>query len=200
MQFETGNLYHVYNRGNNRQPIFFGEDNYFYFLRKIRQYLLPTCNLLAYTLMPNHSHLLIEANDRTGEDVGNSGIPKSKFSEGIRLLLSSYTKGVNKQQGFTGNLFQQKTKSKLVFDSFKHSISIDYAIACFHYIHQNAFRAKMVERLEDWAYSSFPDFANLRNGTLCNQYRAMEILSMQKEHFLTDSYLAIPEDLINGIW
>jgi len=36
----AGHHYHVFNRGNNRQDIFFERENYLFFLRKIRQYLL----------------------------------------------------------------------------------------------------------------------------------------------------------------
>src|SRR5688572_16910617 len=104
MQFSAGNLYHIYNRGNNRQRIFFNEANYFWFLRKMWLYIIPHCHLLAYTLMPNHFHFLIEADERTERIIPNTAIPKNALSEGIRLLLSSYSKGINKQEGFTGNL------------------------------------------------------------------------------------------------
>jgi REP element-mobilizing transposase RayT len=55
---EAGHFYHVYNRGNNHQPIFFERENYLYFLRLIRQNLVINgVDLAAYCLMPNHYHL-----------------------------------------------------------------------------------------------------------------------------------------------
>jgi len=41
--FRAGEYYHLYNRGHNRQPIFFERENYLFFLRKLRQYLAGGC-------------------------------------------------------------------------------------------------------------------------------------------------------------
>ncbi|MGB3513679.1 MAG: hypothetical protein WBA93_31635 [Microcoleaceae cyanobacterium] len=41
IKFETGSYYHIYNRGKNRQNIFFERENYLYFLRQMRRYLTP---------------------------------------------------------------------------------------------------------------------------------------------------------------
>lgn len=200
MHFTAENLYHIYNRGNNRQRIFFNAGNYHYFLQKMRRYLLPACGLLAYTLMPNHFHFLIEADERTAAIIPNAGIPKSRLSEAIRLLLSSYTKGINKQQGFTGNLIQQKTKLKMVSDITSSGNALPYARACLHYIHQNALRAQLARNLDDWAYSSFPDFAGLRSGTLCNKERVFELFDFTQQRFVEESYAAIPEQYLKMIW
>lgn len=54
MHFEPNAIYHIYNQGNNRQQVFFREENYLYCLRKMRKYLLPYGDLLCYCLMPNH--------------------------------------------------------------------------------------------------------------------------------------------------
>ena len=62
MKFYQGNIYHVYNRGNNSQKIFFEEENYIYFLKKMRRFLLPHCDILAWCLMPNHFHWMINVN------------------------------------------------------------------------------------------------------------------------------------------
>jgi putative transposase len=59
MLFEEGHLYHIYNQGNNRQKIFFSRENYLFFLRKIREYMLPHADVLAWCLMPNHFHLMV---------------------------------------------------------------------------------------------------------------------------------------------
>ncbi|MFO7879648.1 MAG: hypothetical protein R6V52_06410 [Bacteroidales bacterium] len=59
MHFEKGHLYHVYNQGNKRQPIFFERRNYFFFLEKMRTHLLPFGDLIAYCLMPNHFHWMM---------------------------------------------------------------------------------------------------------------------------------------------
>jgi putative transposase len=73
--------YHIYNRGNNKQPIFFKPDNYIFFLKKMRQQLLPVADIIAYCLMPNHFHLIILANEssiRERESFG--GKPMQEFA------------------------------------------------------------------------------------------------------------------------
>ena len=56
--FLPDQYYHFYNRGNNRQGIFFQHDNYLYFIRGMKKYLCPYVDILAYTLMPTHYHIL----------------------------------------------------------------------------------------------------------------------------------------------
>jgi len=46
MIFEVGNLYYVYNQGNNRQKTFFSNDNYLYFLTKMKTHILPHADIL----------------------------------------------------------------------------------------------------------------------------------------------------------
>lgn len=59
MYFESVELYHVYNQGNNRQPIFISRANYLFFLKKMRRQLLRKSHVLAYCLMPNHFHWML---------------------------------------------------------------------------------------------------------------------------------------------
>ena len=59
MYFESNHIYHIYNRGNNSQNIFFTRDNYLFFLEKIRKHILPYADVLAWCLMPNHFHLMV---------------------------------------------------------------------------------------------------------------------------------------------
>jgi len=51
--------YHIYNRGNNRERIFFEADNYLFFLKKIKEYLVPVMDILVYCLMPTHYHVVL---------------------------------------------------------------------------------------------------------------------------------------------
>ena len=54
--------YHIINRGNNHQAIFFGKDNYEFFLESIElaKEKYP-CKIYSFILMPNHIHLLLES-------------------------------------------------------------------------------------------------------------------------------------------
>ena len=197
MNFTAGNIYHIYNRGNNKQRIFFTEHNYIYFLQKARKYITPHCEMLAYVLMPNHFHFLVAADERTEIVLPDLRITRNVLSDGIRQLLSSYTKGINKQEERTGNLIQQKTKSKCVYDASKVN-EHGYADTCFHYIHQNPLRSGLVNKMEDWDYSSYRDFCGLRNGTLCNQKLAYSLLDLQFESIANN--LILNEDLLQNIW
>ena len=58
-----GSYYHIYNRGINRQIIFFNDNNYRYFLRLMDQFITPYVSVLAYALIQNHFHLVIKVNN-----------------------------------------------------------------------------------------------------------------------------------------
>jgi REP element-mobilizing transposase RayT len=56
---QPGKYYHIYNRGINRENIFFETRNYPYFLELYAKYIEPIANTFAYCLMRNHFHLLV---------------------------------------------------------------------------------------------------------------------------------------------
>jgi len=197
MYFEEESTYHIYNRGNDKQRIFFQPKNYIFFLQKIKKYINPNCDMLAYCLMPTHFHFLIQANENTVRTIVKAGQERNTFSEGIRILLSTYTQAINKQERRKGSLFTQNTKAKMLNYS---KGKVDYAFTCFQYIHQNPYRAGLVDKLEDWEYSSFRDYAGFRNGTLCNQKFAHEIINFDKDDFYGQSYAVMDEKKLKFIW
>jgi hypothetical protein len=98
-------------------------------------------------------------------------------------------------------VFRQKTKSKCLTDikivTGMPAAIMNYYIHCFHYIHQNPFRAKLVTNMEDWEFSSFKDYCGLREGTLCNKEMAEKFCGYTPENFIQKSIELIPEDIIN---
>jgi len=56
---EPDTAYHIYNRGNDKQLIFFNNSNYAYFLDKYRAYMTGYWDTYAWVLMENHFHLVI---------------------------------------------------------------------------------------------------------------------------------------------
>ena len=120
------------------------------------------------------------------------------LNRSIAILLSSYTRAINKQERRTGSLFQQKTKAK----SLTGSADPGYPFVCFHYIHQNPLRAKLVKQLEDWEFSSFRDYAGLRNGTLTNKALASQLIDIpnRAEAFYDQSYQVMGDDKVAGIF
>ena len=200
MYFEKNLIYHVYNQGNNKQPIFYERENYLYFLRKMRKYLRPNADILCYCLMPNHFHWLMvpkasglaagTAIKGVAKIAGTSKVPaisnaQQRLTQDIGTLLSSYTKAVNKRQGRSGSLFRGRTKAKNGFiDDFitvdgphKEKLFLpdnDYAIKCFQYIHNNPVKANLVIKSSDWEFSSAKEYEGLRNGTMCNTQLALD--------------------------
>ena len=189
MKFNPENIYHIYNRGNNGQKIFFKDENYLFFLKKLRKELLPFCELLCYCLMPNHFHLMVSVNN----DLDTNNI--NALNNAIGTLLRSYTRAINIQQNRNGSLFQQKTKAKELIDK-SNNTTINYISICGHYIHQNPLRAKLVGDLESWKFSSYLDYAGLRNGSLCNQELFFELTGIRKEEFVKESKAMIPKNIL----
>ncbi|HEX5150408.1 MAG TPA: hypothetical protein VFW07_03105 [Parafilimonas sp.] len=196
MQFQPETIYHIYNRGNRQQTIFFNRDNYIYFLEKVRKYMLPCSDILCWCLMPNHFHFLVNTTEASCTMVEKQNLPVQRLTESIRLLLSSYTKGIQKQQQFKGNLFQQKTKAKPVSGTER-----SYAFIAFNYIHQNPYNAGLVKKIEDWEFSSFRDYIGMRKGNLCNQQLAALLLDLDTNisNFYKASYMVIPDADVKGI-
>jgi REP-associated tyrosine transposase len=208
MKLTSGQVYHVYNRGNNRQRLFFEKENYDYFLSKVRKYLIPNCDILAYCLMPNHFHFLIHANKRSTKFFRRSNVrtnklivPKPKmsyFSKGIQLLLSSYAKSVNKRFTRSGSLFRQNTKWKQTSDEL---FSFDYSLSCFKYIHQNPVIAGFVQSPADWKYSSYREYAGLSSEKpICNLKLAKQLLALEKNDMFNLSNLEIPTEVLKKIF
>ncbi len=190
MQFAEGSFYHIYNRGNDKQPIFFQERNYDFFLQKVEKYILPQSDLIAWCLMPNHFHFWIRANAHSISLVKEKPIPINALTEAIRLLLSSYTKAIQKQESMVGNLFQQKTKFKMVDD---------YTTTAFHYIHQNPMTAGLVTKMEDWKWSSLPEYLKKTNSNMCNSRVAQEHILLNWESLLEESYSVIQQEAMTKI-
>ena len=192
MHLTEGYIYHVYNRGNNKRPIFFSKENYLYFLKGMQKTIAPCCDILCWCLMPNHFHFLIHANAQSVIEINDLSFPRQQFSQAIKQLLSSYTKAVNKREGFTGSLFQQKTKANCATTN----IHVIFATTVFHYIHQNPIKAGLVKKMEEWDYSSFKDYAGLRNGKLCNKKLAFELLDLNSKTIYKDSYGVINNEVL----
>lgn len=144
---KRNHYYHLYNRGHNRNPIFFQLHNYIFFLGRFRKYVVGShADIIAYVFMPNHYHLLVQCKN-------------DQLSQAMQQLTISYTKAINQRFARVGALFQGSFKAKLID-------SDQYLIHLSRYIHLNPVRASLVERAEDWLFSSYRDYIGLRRGTL----------------------------------
>jgi putative transposase len=204
MTFETGDLYHIYNQGNDRVRIFFTHANYIFFLNKIKNHILPYADVLAWCLMPNHFHLmvyvhtleiysgkvLVDSLKNNPADLNDRPTHKTTINKSIGTLESSYTRAINIQEDRSGSLFRIHThaecltKTDLHTPSFfntsggtlinQHFAEKEYPQICFNYIHNNPVKSGLVKYAEDWEFSSYPDYCGLRNGQLINRKRAEE--------------------------
>lgn len=207
MTLHPDEIYHVYNRGNNRQPIFFERENYYYFLRKVKQNLSPNCNILAYTLMPNHFHFMVCANDQSNKIFRRSvqyqnvkekkqAIKLTLFSRGLQRLLSSYARGINVRFERTGSLFQQNTKWKKTSSEF---LMDDYSIWAFIYIHNNPKAAGLVKSPEDYEFTSYRDFLENKSNSLCNIPLAKKMLYLDENEIFNARSIIVPPDVVKNI-
>jgi REP element-mobilizing transposase RayT len=154
IRFAPGLYYHIYNRGNNRQSIFFQPDNYIFFLRNIHRYLLSTIDMIAYCLMPTHYHLLVRIKESENET--------SRFSAAMMRLSVSYTKAINKRFERVGVLFQGVFKAKNIK-------KISHLLSLCRYIHANPVKGGLVTSPEDWPYSNYLEWIGKRQGHLVDK-------------------------------
>jgi putative transposase len=134
-----GAVYHVICRGNNRQGIYRDDEDRRRYLEKLSYYCQDKkVDLLAYCLMSNHVHLLLET-------------PQGNLSKMMQAFQTSYTVYFNKRHGRTGHVFEQRYKAMLVEKD-------NYLLQVSRYIHLNAMSAKLAERAQDYRWCSYGSY------------------------------------------
>jgi putative transposase len=149
---EPGEYFHIYNRGANRNNIFFEERNYAHFMQLYAKYIAPVVETFAYCLLPNHFHFLVRMRlDRLGlgDRVGLNPLSHRDISQAFNNWLSAYAKAINKGHGRTGSLFQHHF-GRLPVSSDR------YFLALIHYIHFNPQKHGLVNGFREWPHSSYP--------------------------------------------
>lgn len=140
---DLNEFYHIYNRGNNKYPIFFERENYDFLLQRFLQYFpLAVAEVHAFCLMPNHYHFLVRF------------IDEIDLSARMKYFGISYAKAINSRYERTGHLFEERFK-------IKHVDSDEYLLHLSRYIHLNPFFAKLVGKAEDWKYSSYRKYLSV---------------------------------------
>jgi putative transposase len=151
--------------------VFFERDNYLYFLRGIKKYLCASMDIIAYCLMPTHYHILARMRSLQTSDVLKTSevspgfFPGAEVSKAVSLAMQrfgiSYTKAINKRFDRVGALFQGQFHGKPVQQQ-SHLLNL-----CI-YIHANPVKDNLVALPENWEFSNYPEWLNLRAGTLVN--------------------------------
>ncbi len=128
---------HVIQRGHNREPCFFAEEDYHRYLRDLHEAALKNrLKIHAYVLMTNHVHLLVT--------------PEQEFSvtHTMQDLGRKFVRYVNRRYNRTGSLWEGRFKASLID-------SEAYLLTCMRYIEMNPVRARMVVHPGDYRWSSY---------------------------------------------
>ena len=99
MNFTPGNLYHVYNQGNNHQLLFRDRRDYLTFLSLYRRLIHPYVNTIAWTLMPNHFHLVLWPRG------------DGDLSRWMQWLLTAHVRRYHRHYGGSGHVWQGRFKA-----------------------------------------------------------------------------------------
>lgn len=171
---QPNTIYHIYNRGNNRETIFRAKENFHYFLTLYTDHFHPWATTYAYCLLPNHFHFLahirptpITQTPRVSETLGVSpatpGVsptttgasstpprvsPAPNPSQAFSNLCNAYAKAYNKVNGRTGSLLEHPFgRIPVTTDAYFYNL--------ITYIHRNPQKHNLIADFRDWPYSSY---------------------------------------------
>lgn len=130
-----GGIYHVFARGNDRRDIYLDDaDRETYLALLGRVTLRQRWRCLAYCLMPNHLHVLLET-------------PQANLGAGMQRLQGLYAQIFNERHGRSGHVFQGRYGSaRITTDEQLWTVAA--------YVAVNPVRAGLCERPEHWRWSS----------------------------------------------
>lgn len=173
-------VYHVTIRGNRKNEIFNCREDYLMyleFLEEAIEYYDFQYEILAYTLMTNHVHLLI----------------KTKETH-ICLLMGRvnkrYATEFNKKYNYVGHLFQTRYNGVLI-ESDRQLLEES------RYIHLNPVRAQMVQRPEDYPYSSYPIYMGITEENIIHTNLLLSYFKDSNKE-LYRSYVETPISPVSG--
>lgn len=137
-------IYHVTSRGDNKEPIFFSDDDKIRYLDSLKIVKEKfQIEIYAYCLMDNHTHLII---DSKGQDI-------SKIMQSINLRHTIY---INRVYNRSGHLFGGRFWSEII-DNDK------YLLECTRYTHDNPVRAGITKTTKEYKWSSFDIYIGQRD-------------------------------------
>jgi REP element-mobilizing transposase RayT len=142
IEFE-GAIYHVMARGNARQKIVRDDADRRRLVDSLESAVVRYgWELLCYVIMGNHLHLLLKT-------------PRPNLGAGMQSFLSGYAIWSGRRWRRSGHLFQGRYRTEMIEDES------DYWTVS-RYIHLNPVRAGLVQRPEQWEWSSYPGYRDAR--------------------------------------
>jgi putative transposase len=160
--------YHIYNHANGFENIFNEKENYRFFLEKYCLYITPIAETYAYSLLPNHFHLVvrirklavIENYIRINNVSGVENISSDKIayflSKQFSNLFSSYTQLFNKMYDRMGSLFMKNFKRDPILDK-------EHFINAVIYTHRNPIHHGFRSDFDEWEYCSYQQIIDNKN-------------------------------------
>ena len=131
-----GICYHVINRGNGRRQIFLKEGDYLAFLKALAHACIEIpMPVLAYCLMPNHFHLVIRP-EHDGD-----------LSRWMHWVQNTHVRRYHQHHHDSGHIWQGRFKSFPIEED-------NHLLTVLRYVERNPVRAGLVERAEQWNWSS----------------------------------------------
>jgi len=158
-----GQPQHIIQRGNNRQAIFYNQNDCEFYLEKLlaasKEY---ECHIHSYVLMTNHVHLLL------------TPLHEHSISKVMQVLGRYYVQYFNYHYKRTGTLFEGRYKASLID-------SDHYLLTCMRYIEMNPVRANMVFHPSEYPWSSYGYNASGKLNNLITPHLLYEQLGMTRE-------------------
>lgn len=152
---ETG-FYHIYQRGNDKQIIFEDDGDRRKYLSLLQEALERfEVRLIAWCLMTNHVHLLIDD-------------PKDHIAETLHRLGTLYAKYFSKRWSRVGHVFQGRFGSQPIKDEA-------HLLEAFRYIHNNPPLGRLAPA-EEYRWSSYKEYTGAARHKLCDTAMMLEML------------------------
>jgi putative transposase len=141
----AGAVYHVMTRGHERGSVFRDDKDRERFLDIVGAVCLEQGWVVhGYCLMGNHFHLLVET-------------PRGDLSAGMRSINGRYAQFFNRRHDRRGHLFEGRFRAILVQKD-------EHLLELCRYVVLNPVRARLVDRPEQWPWSSYRATAGLGQG------------------------------------
>ncbi|QGU00017.1 hypothetical protein SYNTR_1423 [Candidatus Syntrophocurvum alkaliphilum] len=151
-------VYHIMCRGIEKRNIFLDDEDKTTFLNILRRKQLDkNYSYLAYCLMTNHLHLII--------DEGEEGISKI-----MQRINGGYAYYFNKKYYRSGHLFQDRYKSEAIESDY-------YLMAAIRYVHNNPVKARMVNHPEEYIWSSYRQITGKKNSVTVDKERILTMFA-----------------------
>lgn len=146
----TQTYYHVYNRGYNKQTLFYRSHDYERFLDKLvdLQNEYSVISIKCFCVLPNHFHLLLIDN---GSPDLHPGMGISKFMNRLQVAYARYFSeryASKLNPGLKSPVFEGRFKAKEVLDEA-------YLSQLVIYVEHNAVKHELAKHMRDWPYSSW---------------------------------------------